>query len=224
MTNTPGTPVEAKKKKKRRLIIVLVVVTLLAALSWVLTAFPDLFAGKKKDPSVGTMYSDRNISYLFYESDYELDPTEDEEYMGLDRQLWYKNGNLAVGGELEESAWVDYNDAVAFFARYFRTAIAGDAETYNTFFTDRYYRDAKPYERFAPQMIYDIHVEQLSETVNSDGSTVWMFNVEYKIHRNDGTFRNDIPSDGSKKLLFTLIGGASGEVKIDAIDYYRRGN
>ena len=69
-----------------------------------------------------------------------------------------------------------------------------------------------------------MHVEELSETVNNDGSTVWMFNVEYRIMKNDGSFRNDIPSDGSKKLLFTLIGGADGIVRIDAIDYYRRAN
>ena len=221
---TEKTPDAAKKKKKKRLIVVLCAVTLLAAVSWVLTTFPNLFAGGKKNSGVTTMYSDRNISYLFYESDYDLDPTTDEDYMQMDRQLWYKKGNLAIGGELDESAWIDYNAAVRFFARYFSAAIAGDAETYNGFFTDRYYRDNKPYERFAPQRIYDMHVEELSETVNNDGSTVWMFNVEYRIMKNDGSFRNDIPSDGSKKLLFTLIGGADGIVRIDAIDYYRRAN
>ncbi|MCR5681952.1 MAG: hypothetical protein K6G29_05805 [Clostridiales bacterium] len=221
---TGQTPDAAKKKKKKRLIIVLSAVTLLAAVSWVLTTFPNLFAGRKNNSGVTTMYSDRNISYLFYESDYDLDPTTDEDYMGQDRQLWYKLGNLAVGGELDESVWLDYNAAVRFFAKYFRTAIAGDAETYNTFFTDHYYEDNKPYYRFAPQRIYDMHVEELSETVSGDGTTVWVFNVEYRIMKNDGSFRNDIPSDGSKKLRFTLIGDAAGGVKIDAIDYYRRAN
>ena len=220
MTFTPKTPDEAKKKKKRRLILVIVIVSALAAVSYVLTSFPELFS-RRKNQNVTTMYSDRNISYLFYESDYDLDPFADETYMQYDRLVHYTDGAVTVGLTEEEAA--DYNDAVRFFVRYFKTVVAGDAATYNTFFTERYYKNAKPYDRFAPQMIYDIHVEQLSETAQNDGSTVWTFNVAYKIYRNDGSFRNDIPSDGAKTLRFTLIGNGAGDVKIDAIDYYRHG-
>ena len=108
-----------------------------------------------------------------------------------------------------------------FFAEYFRTVIAGDTDRYNGFFTDRYIREFGEHVRFAPQMLYDIHIYQLSEAISSDGSGSWTFKVEYKIRRNDGTFRNDIPSGGSKKLRFTLIGDRDGNVLIDAIDYYR---
>ena len=41
------------------------------------------------------------------------------------------------------------------------------------------------------------------------------------IHRNDGTFRNDIDSDASKTLYFELI-EENGVVKIDRITYYVR--
>ena len=67
-------------------------------------------------------------------------------------------------------------------------------------------------------MIYDITVEKLSENYK-DGNTVYKYNVSYKIYRNNGTFRNDIGSDGSKTLMFTLIGDGT-QVKIDAINYY----
>ena len=70
-------------------------------------------------------------------------------------------------------------------------------------------------------MLYDLLIEQLSEQSNDDGSTVWGFNVSYKIHRNDGTFRNALPSDASKKLYFELIGTRDGEVKIDRVTYYK---
>jgi hypothetical protein len=50
----------------------------------------------------------------------------------------------------------------------------------------------------------------------------WAFNVTYMIHRNDGTFRNDLDSDSSKKLYFELIGWPDGTVKIDYITYYKR--
>ena len=68
---------------------------------------PDLIAGlfsRKKAAHSGptSMYSDELRSYVFYPSDYSLDPTKDEEYMGLDRQLWYHAGGVGVGGPLED--------------------------------------------------------------------------------------------------------------------------
>ncbi len=228
MTGNEKISAPDKKKKKRILIVVLIVVTLLAGVSYVMTLKPDLIAGlfsRKKAAHSGptSMYSDELRSYVFYPSDYSLDPTKDEEYMGLDRQLWYHAGGVGVGGPLEDDgSWNGYNDAVRFFTKYFRTVIAGDAGTYNTFFTDRYFRDADPYVRFAPQMLYDIHVYELSETTGQDGTTTWTFQVEYRIHRNDGTFRNDMDSDGVRPLLFVLYGDAEGNVKIDSIEYYRK--
>ncbi len=82
-------------------------------------------------------------------------------------------------------------------------------------------REVGEHLRFAPQMIYDIHIDQLSESTDSAGVTTWTFEVGYKIYRNDGTFRNDIPSDGSRPLIFTLIGDARGNVLIDSIERYR---
>ena len=221
----------AKKKKKRIMLTVILVITVLACVSYILTDRPDLIAnlfsgknsGKGSGHGVTSMYSDELYSYVFYPSNYDLDPTKNAEYMGLDRQLWYHHQGLGIGISLDdEDALLGYNDAVAFFARYFRTVIAGDVDTYNTYFTDRYYKNADPYELFTPQMLYDIHVTQLTENQNSDGTVKWTFDVEYKIYHNDGTFRNDIPSDASKKLIFTLTEDITGTVRIDEIDYYRR--
>ena len=216
-----------KHRKRRILIIVLVAVTLLSGLSWVLTEHADwvgrLFAGKKQKTSSSVMYSDEIRSYAFYKTDYNLDPTKDEEYMNNKvRFLWYKDGPLEVGNPFDDiSLWEGYNDAVLFFVRYFQTVLAGDVETYNTYFTERYLRDVGEHLRFAPQMVYDICVDQLSENTDSAGVTTWTFEVGYKIYRNDGTFRNDISSDGSRPLIFTLIGDAHGHVLIDSIERYR---
>ena len=220
----------AKKKKKKIMLIVLAVVTVLGAVGFVLDNYSVQIAGffqqltsKKKAGGPTMMYSDTLISYPFVKTNYDLDPTQDEVYMGLDRQLWYKNGAQSVGISLDGTEYDDFSDnsAVRFFVQYFKTVIAGDVETYNTYFTDRYYKTNEPHLRFAPQMLYDIHVVQLSQTANNDGTSTWSFNVDYKIHRNDGTFRNDIPSDGAKKLLFSLVEDRDGTVLIDAIDYYR---
>lgn len=217
---------EEKNRNRKRLLIIIGIVTLLAVVSYVLTSYPGLFENlfkpRNKNTSPTSMYSDRLYSYVFYPSDYDLDVYADDEYMQLDRYIHYKNGNVTVG--LDDEELESANNAVRFFAEYFETVIAGDAETYNTYFTDAYYKDYDPYVRFAPQMLYNIEIEQLSETNNADGTTEWTFNVSYMIHRNDGTFRNDIPSDAAKKLFFSLVEDRSGTVKIDYITYYKRGN
>lgn len=211
---------DEKKRKKRNMLIGILVVSLLGAVSWILLENPQIFEVKTKNDKVTSMYSDQLYSYNFYPTDYDLNPEEDERYMQYDRYVYYKNGNVSQA--ILEGEEDDYGPVVKFFTEYFDTIIAGDTETYNTYFTDHYYEDNEPYDRFAPQMLYNIEVEQLSETANEDGTTNWAFNVTYMIHRNDGTFRNDLDSDSSKKLYFELIGYADGTVKIDYITYYKR--
>lgn len=194
-----------------------ILLALLGALSFFLLQKPELFAWSSGEKQITSMYSDRLLSYAFYPTDYELDVTKDEVYMGLDRYIHIQRGgeNIAVTNGNYEA----YGEAIVFFSRYFEAAIAGDAETYNSLFTDAYYQSAEPYDRFAPQMIYGICLEQLSCTETPAGDS-YVFDVTYAIHRNDGTFRNDIDSDAFKTLIFELVPDG-GELKINAIDYYR---
>lgn len=204
--------------KRKKLIIAIAVLTALAALSYVLTLYPDLFT--KKDDSPKSMYSDKIVSYSFYESDYGLDVTTVPEYMELDRAIHYKVGNVST---LLTDNDIDGSDAsVKFFRTYFDALRRGDWEEYNTYFTDEYYKSNDPYTIFAPQMIYGIEIELVSLTPKEDGTTVYDYNVDYMIFRNDGTFRNDMGSDASKKLYYELIEYPDGSVKIDLISYYKR--
>jgi len=205
------------RKKKLRMLIWIAVIALLGALSYILLQNPELFT-LKNDAKTTSMYSDRLLSFSFYPTDSDLDVTADEMYMGLDRYLHIQRGaeNFAV----TDGDYAAYGEAVVFFAKYFETAIKGDAEAYNKLFTDNYYKSAEPFERFAPQMIYGIKLEELSVTESAAGDS-YIYNVTYAIHRNDGTFRNDIDSNAFKTLIFYLVPDG-GELKIDAIDYYRR--
>ena len=215
-----GTSADKKQRDKRRIIIGFIVMCVLGLVSAVCLQNPQWFVVEHETIANTSMYSDRIVSYSFYPTDYDLDVTADEVYMGLDRYVYFKNGNETIA--ITDGDYAAYNPAVEFFGKYFETVIAGDAETYNTFFSDLYYQSNKPYVRFAPQMMYDIRIEMLSSDPQNDGTTLYAFNVEYKIHRNDGTFRNDIDSDASKKLYFELFEDKEGVVKIDRITYYVR--
>lgn len=207
----------AKKARKKKMLIALIAVTLLGGLSWVLTENPQLFQKEKKEPT--SMYSDEIKSYLFYPIDYELDVSADPVYRELDRYVYYKNGPETFA--ITDDNYAKHGPAVEFFGLYFKTVIKGNAKTYNTFFTDRYYKTNKAYDTFPPQMLYDILIEQLHMTENEDKTVTYGFNVSYKIHKNTGTFRNDIDSDSSKVLYFELIEDRNGRVLIDKIDYYK---
>ena len=71
-------------------------------------------------------------------------------------------------------------------------------------------------------MLYNIRVEKLWEELEDDTITRYAFDVTYMIHRNDGTFRNDLDSDSSKTLYFELV-EENGTVQIDRVTYYVRG-
>ena len=50
------------------------------------------------------------------------------------------------------------------------------------------------------QMVYDI---ELRPHANANGAMSYI--VNYKIHKNNGTFRSDIGSDVGREYLFTLV-------------------
>ena len=202
---------DRKQKNKRTVIVILALCVLVAVCYFVIES---INTPGKADNTPSTMYSDKNYSYVFYPTDFELDVTKDEWNMGLNREIYYKSGSVSYAISEKDAA---ASAVLGFFKQYFETVIAGDTETYNTYFTENYYKTNKPYVQFAPQMIYNIEVEERSFTPNADGTTTHGFYVTYMIYRNDGTFRNDIESDASKTLYYELIEYADGSVKIDKI-------
>lgn len=215
--NKPMEQQTEKAAKKKKMLIGILIVTLLGGISWILTENPQLFKSEEHKPT--SMYSDEVKSYLFYPIDYDLDVNADKEYMGLNRYVYYKNG--AETFAITDGDYAKHGTAVEFFGLYFQTVIRGNAKTYNTFFTDNYYKTNEPYDDFPPQMLYDILIEQLSMAENEDKTFTYKFNVSYKIHKNTGTFRNDIDSDASRVLYYELIEDRDGRVLIDRITYYK---
>ncbi len=206
-----------KKAKKKKMLVGILVVTLLGAVSFALTEMPQLFGGNEGKTT--SMYSDEIKSYIFYPINEDLDVTKDRVYMELDRYVYFKTGRETMA--ITDGNYAKHGSVASFFGTYFEAVVAGDGETYNTFFTDNYYKSNKSLTDFPPQMLYDILVEQLSLTENEDKTITYACNVSYKIHRNTGTFRNDIGSNASRTLYFELIESIDGTVKIDRIAYYK---
>ena len=218
--NPAKTTSETKKQQKKKTLTAILLVTAIGLVSGVLLCFPDLFVYDQNAGKVTSMYSDKLVSYVFHEPDYDLVVEENEHYMGLDRSLHLKRGGEILSLTEEEIPF--WGEALVLFQKYFDAAIHADVQTYNSLFTKAYYKSAEPYSAFAPQMIYGITLEELMKE-DVPGGTKYMFNVTYAIYKNNGTFRNDVDSDAYKTLIF-ILAPENGDLKIDAIDYYRQIN
>lgn len=219
--NTPLPDVQPNKKsnkKKKIAVVCVLLVCLLGGICWYfIYANPNVLNQTLQDirNHITGMYGSKQ-SYIYYPIDHDLDITTVEGYMELDRDIHYKNGSETI--MITDANSEFYSQDVLFFRTYFDYAIHGDYEAYNALFTEHYYETNEPYHSFTQQMIYDIEVEKLSETDNDRGK-IYAYNVSYKIYRNNGTFRNDIGSDGAKTLYFELL-EADNTILIDRITYY----
>lgn len=162
-----------------------------------------------------------NFNYYHYPPDYETDILKDEEYLALDRTVSYSNGTTKLGD-------VDLNTipGCSVIRQYLDAMINGNAEKYNSLFTDEYYQNEKhkPLDKIPQQRIYNILVtmKQPPHTYTSSelkgkytGITRHFFTVEYCIQYNTGTVRGDIPSDASKPLYVEVFEYPDGSIKIN---------
>jgi hypothetical protein len=202
-------------KKQRRILLAAGIALLVGIVSLAVSFSSGNLPATVKDGPIPT-YTGHLRADQFKHPHPDEDVTTDAAYMELDRRIHTRRGAETVPVETAEDARLE-GEAIAFFARYFEIVTAGDASAYNSLFTDTYYKRVLPYERFAPQKIYNIILEEVERTEDIAGDS-FVYYVSYAIHENDGTFRRDIPSDAVRTLVFSLV-PENGTLKIDAIGY-----
>jgi hypothetical protein len=139
----------------------------------------------------------------FYPIDEDLDIFSDPDYLECDRRVFYYDPDSGATYSVEEEELPTIDPAIRFFHEYFQTVIMGEAEAYAECFVPDY--EGELPESFTMQMIYDIHIEPYYS--DETGENTYL--VEYRILKNNGTFRRDIGSKVSRAQLYTLreIGG-----------------
>lgn len=221
---------EAENKEKSRAakkkIIITVAICLLAfvALYYGITAVTAIIKQHKADQeSAGTEHKIK-----FYTPNYDEDIRSDRIYMGLDRNFYFEDSaygtRFSYDTETLDEVSETYRRTVAVITEYLLAAVDGDEERINSLFSETYY--AKGYKnkpKMAPQKLYDIVIITEPNSYGIDipsADETQFYWVEYKIRMNNGTFRNDMGSDGVKKELFAVsIRNGAGE--IDAVIPYR---
>ncbi len=200
-------------KIKVKLILVIAAVVIILAASLILI---NISQNSFVDPATNPYMTDENEIY-FYEPDYELDITTVDEYMELDRLIYFKNGSETFGYTIEDAP--SYNNAGAYFSKYFTALMNGDDDTLNTLYTADWLASNGIFADVAPQMVYDMNVEIIASN-SSEESGQYEADVSYKIYENNGTFRRDIGSDAARVRRVTLI-TVDGQLQISRIQYYQ---
>lgn len=167
-----------------------------------------------------------NIS--FYPIDFNRDIESDTVYCGLDRQIYFEDPSygitVAITGPDDGEISDLYKSTFKGVYYYIKSAISGDNKSLNDLFSEKYYKNGgTKKDEISPQMLYDITITIIDIDSINEAGEVWdrgVYEVKYKIRKNDGTFRNDMGSDCSKKQYFTVT-YRNGKSEIDSIEYHR---
>ncbi|MBQ3100022.1 MAG: hypothetical protein IJC50_03425 [Clostridia bacterium] len=181
-----------KKVRKKRLINGLIIIGVLLALLAIAYVVLSIIASEEID-----------YGYEFYEPDWQCDIMQDEEYLERGWHITYTN-DMGESVAILDDNYAKFGIGVEFLSYYFAAIQSGDHEVYNGLFGDEYFEKNDPVETFTPQRIYDINIRFLSEEKIDDESFFVNYEIEYKIMRNDGTFRRDIGSDMARTQFLAL--------------------
>ena len=209
-----------KRSSLRRALTVILVCAAATALLLLLNAIPfDLLASRAADllsPKAEETEPAGGMVQLC-EPDWEADINDDAEYMAKSRCIVFTSGALSVKlYSAADIAATSLGSDAAFFLKFFDALKEGDAEALNSCFDEGYYayEGAERRDKITMQRVYDISAELMSSGIIQDGddagATEYYFKVTYKIMKNDGSYRSDIPSDTAVAEQYRLIENASG--------------
>ena len=211
---------EATLKLKKKILIVAAGMVAFTIIAMVLMPVLDRALNKEPHEEETTR---RPNTVIYYDPDYEYDIMKDQEYLELDRYIYYKDARTNETIILLDHEIQGYGPAMVTIKKMIDAIIAGDHETYNSLFSKNYFavEGREPEPPFTMQQVYDILITRMEVTDVVDETlgkyTMYTYTVEYKIHKNNGTFRTDLGHDDSRKQYFILSNSTGPQVLIDQI-------
>ncbi len=204
----------SKKSKKKLLISIVCIIAFIAVLAIIIEIIEYVNSQKAFEPI--------EIDYDFYPADYNENIFEDEKYLELIKNEYIRvcNSSTGVTSGVDLNKTDKYSPEVKFMLAYIQDIVNGDHKSYNSRFSEEYYKKQKPLDRFTMQKVYDVlitekEVETVTDKKTGSNYTKYLIILEYKIYENNGTFRRDI-GNGSRKQYFTIT-DKNGELLIDSI-------
>lgn len=208
-----------ESKLKKHMIIVIACIfsalALLALTAGLLTRCADGFSDITKE---NTYEIEIKFSEEYITSVVEL--LKDEVYASYDQTIAYCDSmtGITVGG-IERSEFANYGKCVELLCNWIESIKAGDADAYNSFFSEKYFSSNTRQDEFSMQKLYGIVITTYSEEIideNGESYTEYIYMVDYKIRNNNGSLRSDMGSNGTR-TQYILITDREGTLLIDAI-------
>lgn len=196
-------------KKKKTLLIIIVIAIAAFLLCGVIVALLEGASGQGSGGEVETI-----DPWLLEETKPEgFDIMEYEEYLKLDRTVYYNNKKSGIRVSVAPEEYYMYGEEFEILCQVLESVIAGDADVYNSFMGDKSLKKTS----FTQQQIYDIEISpystQILTTKEGISYTECVFEVRYKIHENNGTYRNTVDSDMTRPLYF-VINDSTGDILV----------
>lgn len=164
----------------------------------------------RKPPSVNQEYS----------ADFDYDPYRDSEFLDQNLYIKYTDHTGSLSTTITDGNYADYGDGMIFFNKYFTALRNGEYKSFDELFDDSYFKTEEHTDTdfgFTKQSIYDIEIAY-AKKYSSGGLDYSVYEVKYKILKNDGSFRGDIGSRQYRPQYFTLVSNGK-ETKIHRISY-----
>ncbi len=219
--NDPTAKKALQKKRLTVLFIILAAFVVLALLNTLEFKAPTL-------PEDTTPYTPPEQPIQnFYETDEKI--LSDKTYLSKNRKVY-----LSRGGEtiiLDEKTT---DPCGKLLYAYLSALKAGDVKLLNSLHNENFFKHHDRFTALSHQALYDIEIKTLVETFEYTdpvteedkqyvGCHLTVFEVRYKIYKNDGSFRRDIVDDEMIPQIFTLLTKKNGLTEINSIAYYAPG-
>ncbi len=206
------------KKLKKYLLLTLAAILLLVVIAVLVVSLLGKDAPQQPDIDLPL---DR-----FYPT-YEGDIQKNESYLRLNREISYCEDPDGYGltQTVTEELFEELDPSAQFICTYFETVISGDEDAYNALFTKEYLAEEGAKAEFSPQMLHDMTFYFYSETAGAGNTKIYTYKLQYKIYRNDGSFRRDIIDGDMRPQFLVLTASPNGEILIsDTVLYTVSGN
>ena len=210
----PEVAVENEKKTPKIKIELIIIISAIVAV--LLIACPIVIGLLTPKPE-GETFPPVDPSLLEDTKEEGFDIMEYEEYTSLNRVVMLENKGMGTSISIDDSTYKNYDPAIELVYEMLNILIAGDFEAYNAMVSE----EAGRFEWFSQQQIYDItmYEKSVEEIEGKRGSyTEYVIVLKYKIHENNGSYRNNITSD-SARPQYIVINDSTGKLMImDIID------
>jgi hypothetical protein len=206
------------KKKGKRLggsklliIVIGIAVVLIAAIAIALA----LLGSGGIDKENGQPYPPLDPSELAETKEEGFDIFEYDEYLECNRVIMLEDRNSGVSQSIDDKTHKSYGEGVALVYELLNAIMAGDADAYNSMVAP----EVGHYESFTQQQLYDMVITRVSQdTVQGKNGAYheYVFILEYKIRENNGSFKNNLPSDTARPFT-VVVNNSSGKLLVVSV-------